>query len=361
MDGLISIIVPIYNSEAFLEKCVRSVLFQTYSNIEVILVNDGSTDGSGVICDRLAESDKRIRVIHKENGGTSSARNAGLDAAKGEFVGFVDSDDTIDANMYEKLHEHILQTNADMVVCSFKAVYEDYICVRDVPSGIFTPIQVCEKHIADHRSIYGLLIVAVNKLIRMSILQDSESMSKLTGLYGEHDGITENGIRFPLWPRQIDNEAIVDSDSAFMASCAIMANKGIAFLNIAPYNYQLGSNQASQLTAMRAKNMQLIALHIEKCMTAILPERAKEIKKMTELTLRISIVGSHHEVVMKHGIPRIPLSWKTVLIIMTDAPIANIAARVGALCLYLFPGCVYRLIFKLSQPFHGVKIIHKSQ
>ena len=92
-DILISVIVPVYNAEKYLVRCVDSILNQTYSNLEIILVDDGAKDNSGAMCDDFARKDARIRVIHKENGGLSSARNAGIDIAKGEYFGFVDSDD----------------------------------------------------------------------------------------------------------------------------------------------------------------------------------------------------------------------------------------------------------------------------
>ena len=100
---LLSVIVPVYNMEKCLEKCVHSITNQTYRNMEIILVDNGSKDNSGEICDQLARADGRIKVIHKVNGGLSSARNAGLDAASGEYYGFVDSDDYIEPNMYETL------------------------------------------------------------------------------------------------------------------------------------------------------------------------------------------------------------------------------------------------------------------
>lgn len=106
-DKIISIIVPVYNTKKYLARCVNSLRAQTYSRLEIILVDDGSTDGSGRLCDELAAEDERIRVFHKENGGSSSARNLGISQAKGEYIGFVDSDDYVDADMYEKLADAI--------------------------------------------------------------------------------------------------------------------------------------------------------------------------------------------------------------------------------------------------------------
>jgi len=116
---LISIIVPVYKSEKYLKKCIDSILNQTYKNIEIILVNDGCPDKSGKICDDYAEKEKRIKIIHKENGGLSDARNKGIELASGKYIGFVDSDDYIEKNMYETLYNMIKTNNADISICSF--------------------------------------------------------------------------------------------------------------------------------------------------------------------------------------------------------------------------------------------------
>lgn len=111
---LISVVIPVYNIEEYLERCVASVCAQTYTNLEILLVDDGSTDNSGKLCDSLAQKDNRIRVFHKPNGGSSSARNLGIESATGEFVGFVDSDDYISENMYELLYQAIQTYQADI-------------------------------------------------------------------------------------------------------------------------------------------------------------------------------------------------------------------------------------------------------
>ena len=103
MSKKISVIVPVYNSIECLERCVRSLCAQTYKNLEILLIDDGSTDGTDRLCERLAADDGRIVVRHKENGGASSARNAGLSLASGDYIGFVDSDDYIDSCVYEEL------------------------------------------------------------------------------------------------------------------------------------------------------------------------------------------------------------------------------------------------------------------
>lgn len=112
----ISVIVPVYNMQPYIHRCVDSILGQTEENIEIILVNDGSSDSSGAICDAYAQKDGRVRVIHKKNGGLSSARNAGINIARGEFIGFVDSDDYIDENMYECMLRASEKYQAPLVV-----------------------------------------------------------------------------------------------------------------------------------------------------------------------------------------------------------------------------------------------------
>lgn len=139
MNDLISVIIPVYNVEKYLERCIESVLTQSYKNLEIILVDDGSTDASGNMCDKYAENDKRIRVIHKENGGLSSARNAALDIMTGKYVTFVDSDDFVTEYYVENLYFGIKKTNADMSMSGFVNWYEN----DDIPKSE----QAAEKNI----------------------------------------------------------------------------------------------------------------------------------------------------------------------------------------------------------------------
>lgn len=114
----ISVIVPVYNTVEYLPRCVNSIRRQTYRNLEIILVDDGSTDTSGAMAEKFAMEDKRVRVFHKENGGSSSARNLGIEKARGDYIGFVDSDDYIEPEMYERLLTVALSENLPMVQCS---------------------------------------------------------------------------------------------------------------------------------------------------------------------------------------------------------------------------------------------------
>lgn len=124
-NGLISIIVPVYNTEKYLDQCIQSVLAQTYTNWELLLIDDGSTDSSGAICDKYAAEDKRIRVFHKENGGVSSARNLGLDNAQGEWISFVDADDWIDKQCYQMVLDAHTDDEVDLVTSDINLIYEN--------------------------------------------------------------------------------------------------------------------------------------------------------------------------------------------------------------------------------------------
>ena len=163
----ISIIVPVYNVEKYLPECIESILAQTFTDFELILVEDGSPDGCPALCDAAAEKDGRIRVIHQKNGGLSAARNAGLDIARGEWIGFVDSDDYIAPEMYEKLYRAVQQTGADLALCDYAKVDEAGVpCVQThvaVPQKSLTGRELLQK------AYWTTVQIAWNKLYRRDI------------------------------------------------------------------------------------------------------------------------------------------------------------------------------------------------
>ena len=171
---LISVIVPVYNVEKYLPRCIDSILNQTYKNLEIILVDDGSPDNCPAICDEYATKDSRIKVVHKKNGGLSAARNAGLKVAEGKFVGFVDSDDYIENNMYETLFFNLEKYDADMSICAVKTVdeynhdttnlKEAYIDLPPVISNIEGISLLCQGA--------GIFISACNKLYKKSLFDN---------------------------------------------------------------------------------------------------------------------------------------------------------------------------------------------
>ena len=125
MKELVSVIVPVFNNEKYINKCIESIINQTYKNLEIILIDDGSYDSSGKICDLYSELDNRIMVKHIENGGVSNARNVGLDIATGKYVSFIDSDDYVEKNMFENLIDIFENENLDIIV--FNLLYEDLL------------------------------------------------------------------------------------------------------------------------------------------------------------------------------------------------------------------------------------------
>ena len=138
MTPKISVIIPVYNTEKFLHRCIDSVLAQTYTDFELLLIDDGSKDSSGTICDEYAEKDSRVRVFHKENGGVSSARNLGLDNAQGEWVTFVDSDDYIEENFLKSFEGNL---DADLVVGNMIEKGPQGNLLKNIPSGYHHPLK----------------------------------------------------------------------------------------------------------------------------------------------------------------------------------------------------------------------------
>ena len=171
--SLISIIVPVYNVELYITKCIDSIICQTHSNLDIILINDGSIDLSGEICDKYAQYDSRIRVVHKQNGGQSQARNVGLSMAKGDYIGFVDSDDYIEPNMYEKLLYYMKVNHSDIVECGVKNIYSDGV-VYEESNQVFcySGKEALEKHLKEPNSSKSPRAAVWSKLFKTSIIKD---------------------------------------------------------------------------------------------------------------------------------------------------------------------------------------------
>ena len=169
-QNLLSIITPVYQVEQYLPQCLDSILAQTYPHWELILVDDGSKDRSGEICDEYAKKDGRIRVIHTENRGAGAARNTGFAHATGEYVVFVDSDDYISENMIERLYMTIHKSKYDLVVCNFLRAYPDG---KNDFTTQFPDMEISGREVLAHWKIqknYGLWTVPWSKIIRKSIL-----------------------------------------------------------------------------------------------------------------------------------------------------------------------------------------------
>lgn len=166
----ISVVVPVYNVEQYLEKCVDSLINQTYKNLEIVLVDDGSKDTSGQICDNLKNSNSNIIVIHKENGGLSSARNKGIEVSTGELLCFVDSDDYIEYDMIELLYQNLIKYGADISACSYIMVYPN----KDVIISNGNDVKVYNKQEALKNSLLvnDIGVICCNKLFKRELFND---------------------------------------------------------------------------------------------------------------------------------------------------------------------------------------------
>lgn len=174
MSELISVIVPVYNVKEYLEFCVNSIRNQTYTNMEIILVDDGSTDGSAELCDELAKCDKRIRVLHQTNQGAAAARNKGVDASKGDYISIIDGDDYIWPEMYDVLLEALKQSDADFACCPYEEVSEQKIL--ESKYRITNPIDISildkndiYRHFYDHNTMW---VIQPNKLYTKRMFEE---------------------------------------------------------------------------------------------------------------------------------------------------------------------------------------------
>jgi glycosyltransferase involved in cell wall biosynthesis len=188
----ISIIVPVYQVEKYLNECIDSILAQTFTDFELILVDDGSPDNCPALCDAAAKRDSRVRVIHKQNGGVSTARNAGLDAAQGNWIAFVDSDDTVEPEYLEKMHKAALETGADFAICSRRKFCAGWWCRIFRFRGISFIAENCWK------------ICAIQKTRRLKIPVSCRSFTQerlLPAVYGIFYTITASLPAVPCTAR----------------------------------------------------------------------------------------------------------------------------------------------------------------
>lgn len=232
---LISVIVPVYRVEKYLERCVKSILSQTYKNLEVILVDDGSPDQCPAICDACAEKDARVKVIHQENKGLSGARNAGIDAASGEYLAFVDSDDYVSPHFIEELYQLLQDTGCAIGQCRFSYVKGDGLVEEgDSAFCIYRGESLMEQ-------LYGpeekatCFVVAWNKLYRAELFK-------------------ETGIRYP--------EGRIHEDEATTYRLFHEAKK-LVFLDRALYGYYT-ENGGSITSVFSAKRLQWLTAHEER-------------------------------------------------------------------------------------------------
>ena len=231
----VSVIVPVYNVEKYLRKCVESIKNQTYQNLEIILVDDGSTDCSGKICDDLSQTDDRIVVIHKENGGLSDARNVGMDASSGDYIGFVDSDDYVDEDFYEILVANLEKYDADISCCRYSNVWEDG--TRE-PIGNDGKIHIYEGLEALKEYIYGKTMdpFVWNKLYKAELFRNSK--------------YPDNRFRF--------TKGILSEDNPFCIELFKHTHK-VVLVGVAKYNYLQAREGA--ITSSKISQKRIDAVH----------------------------------------------------------------------------------------------------
>lgn len=224
---LVTIIVPVYNVEKYIYECVDSLIKQTYKNIEIILIDDGSKDKSGAICDNYAASDARIKVIHKQNEGLGFARNTGLKAAQGKFVTFIDSDDKADANLVENLVNGIYEANGDTCIGGFKRISEN---------GVICFEERYDKAVFEGKNVYNNLFARMlgsapdkHDAIRMSVWNVMYSM----------DIVRRHNIEFPSERVFISEDIIWDSEYYKYAKKAIV-------IDSTAYNYRITPGSLTQ-------------------------------------------------------------------------------------------------------------------
>lgn len=262
----LSIIVPVYNVEKYLPQCIESILSQTYKNIELILVDDGSTDSCPSICDQYKEKDSRVTVIHKENGGQGSARNCGINICKGDYIAFVDSDDYVDVNMYKDMIEHIVNTGSDMAVCGMCA----HSGLRDVYS--VTPKTV-------------LLWNSAEEIVRDYLLTPYVMSTPWNKVYNRKMFKT---IRFP--------EGVAREDVYIMHHLIGMADKGV-HVGKCYYHYNIRSG-SSEHSGFNPK--QLISIQIADDRRDYVAERFPSLLPFAEDKSYRSRISAIRKIVRSH-------------------------------------------------------------
>ena len=253
MDMLISIIVPIYNVKDYIIQCISSIQSQTYRSIEIILVDDGSNDGSGEICDKFALSDQRIKVIHQINQGVMAARRSGVENAKGAFIGFVDGDDYVEPDMFEMLVNEIWKTRSDFVHCGY---WEEGYAVEPLKKEIIAfsnnKIEFIKNAVLGER--YYITPSIWSKLFRAKIIRKSFS--------------------------QISDDCIFGEDLVNLCICILECDKAV-FLNKSYYHYRVRESSLSHKSDLELVK-RIAKLHDDLCKILLPYDKDKKLKKVLE-------------------------------------------------------------------------------
>ena len=255
MDDKVSIIVPIYNVVDYLEKCINSITSQTYSNLEIILVNDGSTDNSAEICERIASLDKRIILLNKENGGLSDARNCGLKKATGKYVMFIDSDDFIEKDMVEFLYKNMINYNAEISVCGFYFYYgseKEEVRYENVSNDYYIELTPREAMLKLVNSNNSFRMNAVNKMY-------------LRGLF--------DNVKFPY------KKIYEDVGTTYKV---ILKSKKIVYSSVPKYHYFQRPNSITKTYVFDEKERNRIEMANNMCNDVLSVYNDEEIKSAME-------------------------------------------------------------------------------
>ncbi len=317
---LISVIVPVYNTEKYLAQCVNSILAQTYSNIEIILVDDGSQDSSPAICDDFAGKDARVRVIHNENGGVSAARNTGLDTARGEIVTFVDSDDYISPDMYMKLYGLMRDNDADIAMCSYMRVDASGNLCGDSQSSGNTEIITGDE--ALYRLVmpgfFGEYVDLWNKLYKAKLFGNvrfpqgkrHEDGAKIHWLFGGSRKLAITQERLYFYRLHGESVTYKVDHGKISASTYIkfLSEMEDAFRDREDYLRSRGMNDLAEFAHLRSSAYAVMSLMLQRLNYI---QYRKEIRKITGYTpprLIVKLLASKHSQLKKRGV-KLFLLW----------------------------------------------------
>lgn len=221
-EKLVSVIIPAYNIEDYIGRCLDSIISQTYKNLEIIVVDDGSRDYTGEILDNYAKKDRRIKVIHKENGGVSSARNKGIEAAEGDYIGFIDGDDFIEPEMYKTLVDLLEEENADIAHCGYQMVFPDRIDYYHNTGK--KKIQTTEEGLKDLLSGEMIEPGLVNKLYKKELIKNCRL-----------------------------NETVKINEDLLMNYQLFKLSQKSVYYDITPYSYMIRSSSATGANSLITK------------------------------------------------------------------------------------------------------------
>jgi len=326
---LISVIVPVYNAEEYLPKCIDSILQQTYYNLEIILVNDGSRDRSGNICDEYAQIDNRVKVVHKQNGGVSKARNAGLNVVNGDFIGFVDSDDAIDAEMYECLYARIIETGADICVCGYRTTDgKSEGTVRVPHEKKLSSAELWDSYLDNYEGYCSIMNALWNKLYRRDLISSESENSK--------------AVRF-------EEILFTAGDMRFNIDCISAVENGVVFIDRVLYNYSRSNNPESlSYSDGKYDRMIIILEHFKKALLSVLPNKKKEIERFIEYGCSINLLYDICQSIILRRKKQHKMSIKAVKTILSR-PSAGSKDKLIAILLFVLPDSMFYMLLKLYR------------